>query len=79
MTTNRLSLIDGPRKLGAGEDMSSLDEAVKQLEGAIGRLEKVVGKSGGRARPDTVLAQTAAQVAARLDATIARLDRILED
>jgi hypothetical protein len=59
--------------------MSSLDEAVKQLEGAIGRLEKVVGKSAGRARPDTVLAQTAAQVATRLDATIARLDRILED
>jgi hypothetical protein len=60
--------------------MSTLDDAMKQLEGAIGRLEKAVGKGPVRARPENnVLAQTAAQVAARLDATIARLDRILED
>jgi hypothetical protein len=60
--------------------MSTLDDAMKQLEGAIGRLEKAVGKGPVRARAENnVLAQTAAQVAARLDATIARLDRILED
>jgi hypothetical protein len=60
--------------------MANLDEAVKQLESAIGRLEKAAGKSATRGRPESgVLAQTAAQVAARLDATIARLDRILED
>lgn len=60
--------------------MANVDDAMKQLEGAIGRLEKAVGKPGARLRPESnVLAQTAAQVAARLDATIARLDRILED
>jgi ABC-type transporter Mla subunit MlaD len=59
--------------------MSALDDAMKQLEGAIGRLEKAVGKAPARRPESTVLAQTAAQVAARLDATIARLDRILED
>jgi hypothetical protein len=59
--------------------MANLDDAVKQLEGAIGRLEKAVGKPGARRTENGVLAQTAAQVAARLDATIARLDRILED
>ncbi|HXE17321.1 MAG TPA: hypothetical protein VN632_08825 [Stellaceae bacterium] len=59
--------------------MANLDEAVKQLEGAIGRLEKAVGKAPSRRVDSSVLAQTAAQVAARLDATIARLDRILED
>jgi len=60
--------------------MATLDDAMKQLEGAIGRLEKVAGRPATRARPESsVLAQTAAQVAARLDATIARLDSILED
>jgi hypothetical protein len=59
--------------------MANLDEAMKHLEGAIGRLEKAVGKAPPRRTGDNVLAQTAAQVAARLDATIARLDRILED
>ncbi|HEY7991411.1 MAG TPA: hypothetical protein VID77_08475 [Stellaceae bacterium] len=59
--------------------MANLDEAVKQLEGAIGRLERAVGKAPVRRADSGVLAQTAAQVAARLDATIARLDRILED
>jgi len=59
--------------------MANVDEAMKQLEGAIGRLEKAVGKGSARPAPNSVLAQTAAQVAARLDATIARLDRILED
>jgi ABC-type transporter Mla subunit MlaD len=59
--------------------MANLDDAMKQLEGAIGRLEKAVGKSPGRRPESSILAQTAAQVAARLDATIARLDRILED
>ncbi len=59
--------------------MANVDEAMKHLEGAIGRLEKVVGKGAARPAQNSVLAQTAAQVAARLDATIARLDRILED
>lgn len=59
--------------------MANVDEAMKQLEGAIGRLEKAVGKGSTRRPENGVLAQTAAQVAARLDATIARLDRILED
>ncbi|MGH6979673.1 MAG: hypothetical protein ACREFC_00555 [Stellaceae bacterium] len=59
--------------------MANLDDAMKQLEGAIGRLEKAVGKAPSRRTESGVLAQTAAQVAARLDATIARLDRILED
>ncbi len=59
--------------------MANIDEAMKQLEGAIGRLEKAVGKNPARRPENSVLAQTAAQVAARLDATIARLDRILED
>lgn len=59
--------------------MANLDDAMKQLEGAIGRLEKAAGKTSGRRSEPTVLAQTVAQVAARLDAAIARLDRILED
>ena len=60
--------------------MAELDEATKRLETAIERLERVAGKVPARARPEiNVLAQTAAQVAARLDTAIGRLDRILED
>ena len=60
--------------------MAKLDEATKRLESAIERIERVVGKASARAKPEAnVLAQTAAQVAARLDSAIGRLDRILED
>jgi ABC-type transporter Mla subunit MlaD len=59
--------------------MANLDDAMKQLDGAIGRLEKAAGKVSARRAEPNVLAQTVAQVAARLDAAIARLDRILED
>jgi ABC-type transporter Mla subunit MlaD len=59
--------------------MANLEDAVKQLEGAISRLEKAAGKASSRRPEPSVLTQTVAQVAARLDATIARLDRILED
>jgi len=60
--------------------MAELDEATKRLETAIERLERIAGKAPARARPEiNVLAQTAAQVAARLDTAIGRLDRILED
>jgi len=60
--------------------MAEIDEATKRLEAAIERLERVAGKSPARARPEiNVLAQTAAQVATRLDTAIGRLDRILED
>jgi hypothetical protein len=66
--------------LGSGETMAKLDEATKRLESAIERIERVVGKAPARAKPEAnVLAQTAAQVAARLDSAIGRLDRILED
>ncbi len=64
----------------SGEIMAKLDEATKHLEGAIERLERAAGKVGARAKPEiNVLAQTAAQVASRLDSAIGRLDRILED
>lgn len=59
---------------------TNLDEAVAALEAAIQRLERAAGKMPARGRPESnVLAQTAAQVASRLDAAIGRLDRILED
>jgi len=60
--------------------MANLDEAMEQLEGAIERLEHAAGKLSARGKTEpTVLNQTAAQVASRLDAVIGRLDRILED
>ena len=60
--------------------MTDLYDALQELEAAIERLEQAAGKLPPRLRPESsVLAQTATQVAARLDAAIGRLDRILED
>ncbi|MGH6989255.1 MAG: hypothetical protein ACREFD_08745 [Stellaceae bacterium] len=60
--------------------MSDLDDAMTELEAAIERLERAAGKLPARLKGEpSVLSQTAAQVAARLDAAIGRLDRILED
>jgi ABC-type transporter Mla subunit MlaD len=60
--------------------MTTLDDAMERLEAAIERLEQAAGKLPPRLKGESsVLSQTAAQVAARLDAAIGRLDRILED
>jgi chromosome segregation ATPase len=60
--------------------MSKIDEALARLERAIDHLEEAADKAQSRPKLETtVLAQTATQVAARLDAAIGRLDRILED
>jgi len=60
--------------------MASLDETTQRLEKAIDRLERAAGKLAVREKTEpSVLALTAGQVAARLDAVIGRLDRFLEE
>ena len=61
--------------------MTSVEEATERLTRAIEQLERVAGKSpaGGGKADDAMLARTASQVAARLDAAIGRIDRLLEE
>ena len=77
---------------GAVIRMKRLEEAARRLEEAVGRLERAVQRVGadaeekGRlatalaeARADyAALEETTAQVADRLDATILRLNSVLE-
>jgi HPt (histidine-containing phosphotransfer) domain-containing protein len=71
---------------------SKLEAAAKRLELAVARLERAVGQTGGGAearklaaalseakRDYSVLEQTTSRVAARLDATIERLNAVLRN
>jgi len=61
--------------------MSDLEEAAQRLEEAVARLE-TASRRGGERKPGAKAAaepnDTVALVAARLDETISRIDRLLE-
>ena len=61
--------------------MSDLEEAAQRLEEAVARLETAARKGGERkpgAKASADANDTIALVAARLDETISRIDRLLE-
>ncbi len=63
--------------------MSDLDEAARKLDMAVQRLE-AASKRSAEAKPaakggSTLLADTTATVAARLEEAILRIDRLLEE
>ncbi|MBU6508016.1 MAG: hypothetical protein KGI92_01510 [Alphaproteobacteria bacterium] len=60
--------------------MGRLEQAAGRLEQAVIRLESAVASVSGRApaRADTSAGKPPADVAARIDAVIGRLDRVLE-
>jgi len=73
-----------------GKTTGKLETAAKRLELAVARLERAVGQTGGgadsrklaaalsEAKKDySTLEQTTSRVAARLDATIERLNAVL--
>jgi hypothetical protein len=57
--------------------MSDLGEAVAKLEQAVARLEAALDPAA-RAAQDRRLAEIAAALAGRIDAAVARIDRLLE-
>ncbi len=75
-----------------GRTPGKLEAAAKRLELAVARLERAVGQAGsvadsrklaaalGEAKKDySTLEQTTSRVAARLDATIERLNAVLRN
>jgi seryl-tRNA(Sec) selenium transferase len=57
--------------------MSDLGEAVAKLEQAVSRLEAALDPAARAAR-DRRVAEIAAALAGRIDAAVARIDRLLE-
>jgi len=57
--------------------MSELAEAIARLEQAVGRLEAAADPAGRAARGREI-AEVAAALAGRIDAAVARLDKLLE-
>lgn len=57
--------------------MNELAEAIARLEQAVARLEAASGPAARAAR-DRQLADIAAALAGRIDAAVARIDRLLE-
>ncbi len=57
--------------------MSELDDALARLEHAVARLEAASG-GAGHAGEDERAAVLAATIAERIDAALAKLDRLLE-
>jgi hypothetical protein len=61
--------------------MTELEQAAQRLEEAVARLEAASRRVGDRKQPakaNTVSADAALTVAARLDDAILRIDRLLE-
>jgi len=57
--------------------MSELTEAIARLEQAVARLEAATDPAGRAAR-DREIAEVAAALAGRIDAAVARLDKLLQ-
>jgi hypothetical protein len=63
--------------------MNKLEEAIARLERAVARLEEAavrragLGASGERAAENPRLRAVAGEIATRVDAAVARIDRVL--
>jgi hypothetical protein len=67
-----------PAQIGAG-GLSPIEDALSRLERAVARLEAAAARGGERRLPAMQAPQFGAEIAARVAAALAKIDRVLSE